>query len=159
MQVSNLSAAVQTNLGASTTATNKSGADLNIDDFFKLISAQLQNQSMFDTVDNTQFMSQMVQFSTLSQISELTNAFQSNFAVSLIGKPVSISVTDDQGKQQIMTGPVEQVSFNAGAPYVLVNGGFYEVSQVMDIGPELSATPAQDANGTQTATEPEITQK
>lgn len=159
MQVSNLAAAVDTKFGASKTATNKTGADLNIDDFFKLISAQLQNQSMFDTVDNTQFMSQMVQFSTLSQISALTNAFQSNFAVSLIGKPVSISVTDDLGQQQIVTGPVEQVSFNAGVPYVLVNGGFHEVSQIMDIGPGSDAFATKDDVSGQAAPVPEATQK
>jgi flagellar basal-body rod modification protein FlgD len=158
MQVNGLSAAADPKLAAGKTATNKSGADLNIDDFFKLISAQLQNQSMFDTVDNAQFMSQMVQFSTLSQINSLTNAFQSNFAVSLIGKPVSISATDDQGKQQITTGQVEQVSFNAGTPYVLVNGEFHQMSEILDIGPELSATTDKDTNGT-AALEPEITQK
>jgi flagellar basal-body rod modification protein FlgD len=120
-------------------SVGKAASDLNIDDFFKLISAQLQNQSMFDTVDNAQFMSQMVQFSTLSQINALTNAFQTNMAVSMIGKQVSVSTTAEDGTKQMQVGQVEQVSFNAGVPYVCVNGEFYQMSDIQDIGPEAKA--------------------
>jgi flagellar basal-body rod modification protein FlgD len=81
-------------------SVGKAASDLDINDFFKLISAQMQNQSMFDTVDNAQFMSQMVQFSTLSQINEMTKAFQSNMAVSMIGKQVSVSATDADGTKR-----------------------------------------------------------
>lgn len=123
-------------------SVGKAASDLNIDDFFKLISAQMQNQSMFDTVDNAQFMSQMVQFSTLSQINAMTNAFQSNMAVSMIGKQVSVNATAADGTKQMLVGQVEQVSFNAGVPYVYVGGEFYQMSDIMDIGPE--ATAAQE---------------
>ena len=142
MQVNNIGAPVAAQL-QSGQAVNKSGSDLDINDFFKLISAQLQNQSMFDTVDNAQFMSQMVQFSTLSQISELTSAFKSNMAVSLIGKPVSISTTDENGAQRIKVGQVEQVSFNGGVPYIMVEGEFHQLSEIMDIGPEKAAGPGE----------------
>ena len=121
----------------------KTGSDLDINDFYKLISAQLQNQSMFDTVDNAQFMSQMVQFSTLSQINQLTNAFQSNMAVSLIGKPVSIAFTDETGAQQVKVGQVEQVSFSGGVPYILVGGDFHQLSEIMDVGPETAEVSAE----------------
>jgi len=117
-------------------AVNKTGSDLDINDFFKLISAQMQNQSMFDTVDNAQFMSQMVQFSTLSQMTELTNAFKSGYAVSLIGKQVSLSSVAQDGTQQLQVGKVDQVNFNGGVPYILVNGEFHPLSEVMDIAQE-----------------------
>lgn len=133
----------------STTATTQSaqsstytGADLNIGDFFQLIAAELQNQSMYDTVDNAQFMSQMVQFSTLSQMSELTSAFQSNLAVSMIGKPVCVSTVNDQGAEETITGDVQQVSFSGGTPYVMVNGGLYALSEVTDVGASQTGTDA-----------------
>jgi flagellar basal-body rod modification protein FlgD len=129
-------AATQPQTGQS---VGKAASDMDINDFFKLISAQLQNQSMFDTMDNAQFMSQMVQFSTLSQINALTNAFQTNMAVSMIGKQVSVSTTAGDGTKQMQVGQVEQVSFNAGVPYVCVGGEFYQMSDVMDIGPEAKA--------------------
>jgi flagellar basal-body rod modification protein FlgD len=131
-------ASAQQNAGQS---VGKAASDLNINDFFKLISAQLQNQSMFDTVDNTQFMSQMVQFSTLSQINEMTKAFQSNMAVSMIGKQVSVSAAAEDGTKRSQVGQVEQVSFNAGVPYVCVGGEFYQMSDIQDIGPEAKAVP------------------
>ena len=124
-------------------SVGKAASDLDIDDFFKLISAQLQNQSMFDTVDNAQFMSQMVQFSTLSQINEMTNAFQSNMAVSLIGKQVSVCATAPDGSKHTQVGQVEQVSFNLGVPYVCVGGEFYQMSDIQDIGPEAKAMPEE----------------
>lgn len=129
-------AAAQQNAGQS---VGKAASDLDINDFFKLITAQLQNQSMFDTVDNAQFMSQMVQFSTLSQINALTNAFQTNMAVSMIGKQVNVSTTAEDGTKQMQVGQVEQISFNAGVPYVCVNGQFYQMSDILDIGPEAKA--------------------
>ena len=109
-------------------------SSLGMDDFFKLMAAQLENQSMFDTVDNTQFIAQMAQFSTLSQISELNNTIKANMAVSLIGKAVSVTITDESGVDKIEVGKVEQVSFNNGVPYVYVNGGFYQLSDILDIG-------------------------
>ena len=83
--------------GSQSAAAGKGGTNLTISDFFKLMAAQLQNQSMYDTVDNAEFMSQMVQFSTLSQMEELSNAFQSNLAVSMIGKTVNVSMEDARG--------------------------------------------------------------
>ncbi|HBL83415.1 MAG: hypothetical protein A2Y17_04360 [Clostridiales bacterium GWF2_38_85] len=132
-------------------ATADKTADLGIDDFFKLMAAQLQNQSMFDSVDNTQFLAQMAQFSSLSQISELNNTIQANMAISLIGKAVSVSTIDSAGIETIEVGKVEQISFNGGVPYVYVNGGFYQLSDIMDI-----------ANGdttTEAVTESEIINK
>ena len=142
MQVNGIGAPAAAQLQAGQ-AVHKAGSDLDINDFFKLISAQLQNQSMFDTVDNAQFMSQMVQFSTLSQINELTNAFKSNMAVSMIGKPVSIAFTGENGAQQIKVGQVEQVSFSGGIPYILVGGEFHQLSEIMDVGPDIPGTPAE----------------
>lgn len=142
MQVNGIGtpAAMQPQAGQS---VGKAASDLDINDFFKLISAQLQNQSMFDTVDNAEFMSQMVQFSTLSQMNSLSNAFQTNLAVSLIGKQVSVSAAAEDGTQQLKVGQVEQVSFNAGVPYVYVNGGYHQVSEILDIGPAAKAMPEE----------------
>ena len=140
MQVNGIGtpAAAQQQAGQS---AGKAASDLDINDFFKLISAQLQNQSMFDTVDYAVFMSQMVQFSTLSQMNTLTNAYQTNLAVSLIGKQVSVSAAAADGTPQLKVGQVEQVSFNGGVPYVYVNGGYHPLSEIQDIGPEAKAPP------------------
>jgi flagellar basal-body rod modification protein FlgD len=124
-------------------AANFGNSNLQISDFFQLIAAQLQNQSMYDTVDNAEFMSQMVQFSTLSQMEELSNAFQSNLAVSMIGKTVNVTTEDDHGARNTMTGVVSQVSYDAGVPSLMVNGEFYKMADVTEVGMVNSAGAAE----------------
>jgi flagellar basal-body rod modification protein FlgD len=124
-------------------AANFGNSDLKISDFFQLIAAQLQNQSMYDTVDNAEFMSQMVQFSTLSQMEELSGAFQSNLAVSMIGKTVNVTTQDDRGILSATTGVVSQVSYDDGIPRLLVNGAFYKMADVTDVGMGNTAGTAQ----------------
>lgn len=114
-------------------ANGKSGSDFDINDFFKLMIAQLQNQSINDTVDNTQFITQMAQFSTLTQISELAKSTQSSMAIALIGKTVNISTTAANGTPEIITGTVEKISFFNNQPYIYLNGKYYEFSQVTDV--------------------------
>lgn len=104
------------------------------EDFFKLIAAQLVNQSMFDTVDNTQLVTQMAQLSTLSQISDLCAAVKSGTAVSLIGKTVSVATKSPGGQQAVAVGQVEQISMEDGTPYLYVGGSFYPLEDVLDIG-------------------------
>ncbi len=127
--------------GAQAVSFGKS--DLKISDFFQLIAAQLQNQSMYNTVDNAEFMSQMVQFSTLSQMEELSNAFQSNLAVSMIGKTVNVTTENNQGTRTTMTGVVSQVSYEEGVPRLMVNGSFYKMADVTDVGMANSSGTAQ----------------
>ena len=124
--------------------TLKKEESLGINDFFKLMAAQLENQSMFDTVDNTQFIAQMAQFSTLTQISELNNTVKVNTAVSLIGKTVSVNSVDEDGKSKIKVGTVEQVSYNSGVPYLFVDGGFYLLTDVLDVGPANAVVDVED---------------
>lgn len=114
-------------------------SNLQIGDFFKLIAAQLQNQSMYDTVDNAEFMSQMVQFSTLSQMEDLSKAFQSNLAVSMIGKTVNVTAEDESGARTALTGVVSQVSYEDGTPRLLVGGSYYKMADVTEVGMVSSA--------------------
>jgi flagellar basal-body rod modification protein FlgD len=101
---------------SSSQSSGLGGSDLTISDFFQLIAAQLQNQSMYDTVDNAEFMSQMVQFRRSRRWEELSTAFQSNLAVSMIGKTVNVSTTDDHDNPVSVRGMVSQISYSNGTP-------------------------------------------
>ena len=64
--------------GVSTQAAKKvAPQQLNQDDFLKLMTAQLQAQDPMKPLDNSQFVSQMAQFSTVSGIQNLQNSFAS----------------------------------------------------------------------------------
>jgi flagellar basal-body rod modification protein FlgD len=104
---------------------------LDMDDFFKLMAAELQNQTMYDTVDNAQYMSQIVQFSMLSQMEELSQSFQSAYALSYIGKNVDVKVAGDDGRYMVVSGKVEQVSFTKNAPSLVINGIEYDPADII----------------------------
>lgn len=151
-----------------TDSTIKDNSGLGIDDFFQIMAAQLQNQTMFDNVDNTQFITQMAQFSTLSQMTELVSTFKTNAAISLLGKNVSVLTSDENGQAAFVVGPVQQISFVNGSPMVYVKDGFYELSAVTDItdqaitgSEEHAVTPETEEDITQsheeTSEEPELT--
>ncbi|HWU68780.1 MAG TPA: flagellar hook capping FlgD N-terminal domain-containing protein [Stenotrophobium sp.] len=92
-------------LGSIGLATASSGQSsqpqqLSQDDFLKLMTAQLQNQDPLKPLDNSEFVSQMAQFSTVSGIQSLQNSFsslssslsssQSLQAASLVGHQVLV---------------------------------------------------------------------
>lgn len=118
---------------AQTASTKKSGSDLTMEDFFKLMAAQLQNQNMMDPVDNTEFIAQMAQFSTLSQMTELSNAVNSTFAVSMIGKTVNLRSLSENGTIIYDSGTVDSITFSEGTAYLEVHGNYYPISNVTGV--------------------------
>jgi flagellar basal-body rod modification protein FlgD len=95
------------------------------------MAAHLENQNMFDEIDNTQFLAQLAQFSTLTQINELTSVIKTNTAISLIGKEVTIPAVD--GSNNFKTGTVDKVGYTDGVPYIFVDGSSYLLSDVVEI--------------------------
>jgi flagellar basal-body rod modification protein FlgD len=89
-----------TNTGASMTAATKS---MGKDDFLKLLLAQLQNQDPTAPTDNTQFVAQLAQFSSLEQAEQTNSTLESlllaqasanqTSAASFIGKSVLFKST------------------------------------------------------------------
>ncbi len=80
--------------------TLKNSKQLGKDAFLRLLVTQMENQNPLKPMDNTQFVSQMAQFSALEQTTNLANAFdkfENNFsssmqlqAASLIGEKASV---------------------------------------------------------------------
>jgi len=62
----------------STYTTEKSGfAALGQQDFFRLMTTQMQMQDPFNPVDNTEMLAQMAQFSQLAGVSEMGTTLKS----------------------------------------------------------------------------------
>jgi flagellar basal-body rod modification protein FlgD len=95
------------------------------DDFLKLFAAQLQHQDPMSPMDNMQFMSQMAQFSTLEQVTNLgadierlTFSNQIAQSVALIGHTVDYVDASGQAAQ----GVAQSVKFDDGTISVAING-------------------------------------
>ena len=75
--------------------------ELGKDDFLKLLITQLSNQDPTSPMENTEFISQMAQFSSLEQMTNMSTSFSkmasfinSSEAASTLGKTVELNVGD-----------------------------------------------------------------
>ena len=114
-------------------ATNgrQASQELGKDDFLKLLITQLQNQDPTSPMENTEFIAQMAQFSSLEQMTnmsteftKLANMLNSGEAVSLLGRSVEVS----SGESSI-SGVVEAVTRGTN-PRIKVNGMLYSMDQI-----------------------------
>ena len=62
--------------------TGKSVLDIN--DFYKLMAAQLQNQDMTNPMDQSEFMSQMTQMTIIQAINTFSDISVTSYAASLV---------------------------------------------------------------------------
>ncbi len=77
--------------------------------FLKLLVAQLKHQDPLSPVDNNEFLSQSVQFSTLEAIQNLTRDFSHMKAMQYLGKEVSYRVSQTA---DVLVGKVDSVSLS-----------------------------------------------
>lgn len=134
-------------LNPDTTPRITGSKTLGVDDFLKLITVQLTSQDPLKPMEDTQFISQMASFTSLEQMQTLSKDFasfsaqqKSMSAHDYLGKTVTVATVAGN-----ITGPVNKVSFQDGVALLSVNGGEFDVADVISI----STTPATTATQTQ----------
>ncbi len=136
-------------VGSSTdTATGStSKSAVSSQDFLKLLSAQMANQDVMNPTDNTQYISQLAQFSSLQAMTELSQSGKSQlnaietltqisyaqYGASLVGKNVTVASYDENGKYVEAQGVVTNTNFASGNCTVTVNDKKYDLSSVMEV--------------------------
>jgi flagellar basal-body rod modification protein FlgD len=118
----------------SQTTSKAAKTSLNMDDFLKLMVAQLQNQDMNNTADTSQYTTQMAQFSMVQALTDLTELSKTNYSLSMIGKEVTLAETKSDGTLNTITGTVKGVNLYNGDAQIIVNGASYPMSSVMAVG-------------------------
>ncbi|AFV02539.1 Flagellar basal-body rod modification protein FlgD [Dehalobacter sp. UNSWDHB] len=130
------------------TATNVStsstdGATLDKQAFLQLLIAQLQNQDPMSPTDNTQFVAQLAQFSSLEQLSNMSTAMTElkeslvtlnsqsllTQGAAMIGKQVTW--TDSAGASQ--SGTVTSVKWSDGSLALVVGDAELSLEDITEI--------------------------
>ncbi|MEN9868603.1 MAG: hypothetical protein RL748_4193 [Pseudomonadota bacterium] len=105
----------------STSAVNQANS-IGIQDFLRILSAQLNNQDPLKPLDNQEFLSQIAQFSSLQQSQQLNQKIDQLLAqqaatqsVGLLGKTVTFNNGTGTGSSiNTSTGQVSGLSFANG---------------------------------------------
>lgn len=117
---------------------------MDADDFMKLLTTQLTTQDPMNPMKDTEFISQMANFSSLEQMRSLSKSFDSftsdqkmAAAPAYLGRQVTITnATGD------VTGVVEAIKLSNGKPTVVVNGKTYDTNLITSIAPAPMPAPA-----------------
>jgi flagellar basal-body rod modification protein FlgD len=116
----------------------KVNAALDKNDFLKILITQLSHQDPTQPMNDKEFVAQMAQFTSLEQITNMSNGLSKvadllsrSQAVSLLGTAVDVS----NGGGTI-SGTVDAVT-GGDFPQILVNGQYYDYSQVQKIKREV----------------------
>ena len=116
---------------ANTVNGRTASQQLGKDDFLKLLITQLSNQDPTNPLEDTQFIAQMAQFSSLEQMTNMNESFNkmaaminSSQAAATIGRTVDIDVGDTTAR-----GVVEATTMGS-QPQVMVNGMYYDLDKI-----------------------------
>jgi flagellar basal-body rod modification protein FlgD len=98
-------------------------------DFLKLLATQMSTQDPLKPMEDTAFIGQMAQFSSLEQSRSMQQDIESLQAGSLLGQQVILQVEKDKTAQ----GVVEAVKLEAGTPKLIVGGKAYGMELLLSV--------------------------
>ena len=134
--------------------------------FLTLMLQQLQNQDPTQPTENTQWLSQLAQYSSLEQMAQMNSGLEdcASFisamyhsmntnseitqTLSMIGKDVTLKIPDenDKNKFETVTGTVSEATFEDGTVKIKVGDNYYSIENIVSIRePKLSSNTTADA--------------
>lgn len=120
------------------------------DDFLKLLITQFQAQDPMKPMDDTAFIAQMAQFSSLQQTQTLTTQMTkllTNQDLATANTYIGREVVVDNGDKTTSTGTVSGVEIVDGAPRIVIGDYSYPVSSVVAVKPAPTPTNNPDTSG------------
>lgn len=121
-----------------TGATRKVNTELGKDAFLQLLVAQLKNQDPMKPMEDTAFIGEMAQFSSLEQMQNLNKLMekQQTFgalsqATGMIGKHVTLQ-NPGEGSA-VISGRVDEIRSKGGDIKVVIAGEEYDSSTILNV--------------------------
>lgn len=112
--------------GKTNTSSTNSGSSLDKDAFLQLLVAQMKYQDPLEPTSNTEYMTQLAQFSSVEELQNINQTFSGNRALSLAGQYVILNVPDSAGKINQISGLVDYVTISGGKTYFSINDQYYD---------------------------------
>jgi len=124
--------------------------DVDLDDFLKLLIAELQNQDPLNPMENSEMLQQISQIREIESNDRLTETLESvllgqslTTASSLIGRSI-VAMAEDGAT---VTGCVDRVSIVDGMPKLNVDGQVLDLKNVSEILDESTGSQENDSSG------------
>lgn len=117
-----------------TVFTDKQKNDLDAQDFLNLMITQLKNQDFMNPSSDTEFLSQLAQFTSMQYMSDLAGYAKQNYVSSLVGQTITASKFTVSGELDTVTGVVDRISLVDDEYVVYVGKKSYTLDQIMEIG-------------------------
>ncbi len=132
-----------------TNGSNKKIDNSSIDTevFLNLLVAQLKYQDPLAPQDNTSFVTQLAQMSSLNEMQDMNSSLKNSQAYDMIGMDVYAEVLNKTtGVKTAYGGLVDSVVIKEGIPYVVVGNTAIAVADVLQVYYPLPAddTPTDD---------------
>lgn len=123
--------------GTSQSSSRSTNNGLDKNAFLKILMTQLSNQDPMSNQDNSQYIAQMAQFSSLEQ-SQNMNTSMEKMLISqritegsmMIGKNVAIVVDDEKYVQEMVKGLI----IEQGKVFLKTDNGVYDIDRVIGVG-------------------------
>ncbi|MFZ1054354.1 MAG: flagellar hook capping FlgD N-terminal domain-containing protein [Opitutaceae bacterium] len=131
---------------SASSASTTAGSTLSETQFLQLLTEQLENQDPLQPEDDTQFLSQMAQFTALQETNTLNQQVQNLTAGSYIGSTVTVNPGTSSSA---VTGKVTGVDTSGTTPQLVINGNEYPLSELQMVDPVVAS--ASTASSTSSA--------
>ncbi len=124
---------------------------VNQETFLRLLVAEMSNQDPLEPTSNSEFISQLAQFSSMQYALDSSKYAESNYAAGLVGKVVS--ATKMKGKEaEVKTGVVEKVHKGPDNSFlVTIDGEDFPLKSITSVAPAPADGSASGSGVTSTA--------
>ena len=115
-----------------------------MDDFLTLMVSQLKNQDFMNPMDDTQYVTQLAQISTMQQMEEMAYNAKTTYVTSLVGKNVVAAKFTVSGELKQTDGIVSKISLLDGKFVIFVDDEPYGIDEIMEVKATVAADPGEN---------------
>lgn len=142
-----------TYVGSSGSTASSSNMAIDTETFLKLLVAQLQYQDPLEPQSDTDFVAQLSQLSSLTQLQDMNSSMDITRASGYVGKNITASVLDsDTGVTTYYTGEVSSVVLKKGNVYCVVGDTAIMIDNIISVSEVSTASKADSTDTAASAT-------